>query len=112
MNPEATLGIIGGSGLYEMPGLEETREHAVDTPFGSTSAPIVTGRLEGTPVAFLARHGVGHHITPTEVPYRANIFALKSIGVERIVSISACGSLRRLTASSAGIASSSRQASI
>jgi 5'-methylthioadenosine phosphorylase len=94
MNSEAKLGIIGGSGLYEMPGLEEPREHSMDTPFGRTSAPMVTGRLEGTQVAFLARHGLGHHITPTEVPYRANIYALKSLGVERIVSISACGSLR------------------
>ncbi|MFN8386150.1 MAG: MTAP family purine nucleoside phosphorylase, partial [Anaerolineales bacterium] len=64
------------------------------TPFGKTSAPIVTGKLEGQQVAFLARHGIGHHISPTEVPYRANIYALKSLGVERIVSISACGSLR------------------
>ena len=94
MNTEATLGIIGGSGLYEMPGLGSTQEHSIDTPFGKTSSPIVTGVLEGTRVAFLARHGLGHHITPTEVPYRANIYALKSIGVERIVSISACGSLR------------------
>jgi len=94
LNPEAILGIIGGSGLYEMPGLQETREHAVDTPFGRTSAPIVTGRLEGTRVAFLARHGHGHHITPTEVPYRANIYALKALGVERLVSVSACGSLK------------------
>jgi 5'-methylthioadenosine phosphorylase len=94
MEPEATLGIIGGSGLYEMPGLLETREHLLDTPFGRTSAPVITGRLEGTRVAFLARHGIGHHITPSEVPYRANIHALKSLGVERIVSISACGSLR------------------
>lgn len=88
------LAVIGGSGLYEIPGLQNAREQTVDTPFGRTSAPIVTGTLEGTPVAFLARHGVGHHITPTEVPYQANIFALKSLGVERIVSISACGSLK------------------
>jgi 5'-methylthioadenosine phosphorylase len=94
MDAKATLGIIGGSGLYEMPGLEGTRELTVDTPFGKTSAPIVTGTLEGTTVAFLARHGLGHHITPTEVPYRANIYALKLLDVERIVSISACGSLR------------------
>lgn len=94
MNVEATLGIIGGSGLYEMPGLQDVSEKPVDTPFGSTSAPVVTGTLEGVRVAFLARHGLGHHITPTEVPYRANIYALKSLGVERIVSVSACGSLR------------------
>lgn len=90
----ATLGIIGGSGLYRMKGLEATEEITLDTPFGKTSAPITVGTLEGTRVAFLARHGIGHHLTPTEVPYRANIFALKMLGVERVISISACGSLR------------------
>src|SRR5215510_5287083 len=94
MTESAKLAIIGGSGLYEMPGLKDTREIAIDTPFGKTSAPIMSGTLEGEQIAFLARHGIGHHITPTEVPYRANIYALKSLGVERIVSISACGSLR------------------
>jgi len=94
MNQNVSLGIIGGSGLYEMPGLSDIREHAINTPFGKASAPIVVGRLEGEQVAFLARHGIGHHLTPGEVPYRANIYALKSLGVERIVSISACGSLR------------------
>lgn len=94
MTEQYKLAIIGGSGLYSMPGLENTAERAVDTPFGKPSAPIVTGWLEGQAVAFLARHGVGHHIAPTEVPYRANIFALKSLGAERIISISACGSLR------------------
>jgi 5'-methylthioadenosine phosphorylase len=94
MKVEAVLGIIGGSGLYEMPGLQDVREQDVDTPFGKTSAPIVTGTLEGLSVAFIARHGIGHHITPSEVPYPANIYALKSLGVERIVSISACGSLK------------------
>ncbi len=94
MTELADLAVIGGSGLYEMPGLRETREHNVDTPFGKTSAPIVVGTLEGRHVAFLARHGIGHHITPSEVPYRANIYALKSLGVQRIVSISACGSLQ------------------
>jgi 5'-methylthioadenosine phosphorylase len=88
------LAIIGGSGLYAMPGLQNTSEVYPDTPFGKPSAPIVVGTLENHSVAFLARHGVGHHISPTEVPYRANIYALKSLGVERIVSISACGSLR------------------
>jgi 5'-methylthioadenosine phosphorylase len=91
---KATLAIIGGSGLYHMQGLENTEEVNIDTPFGKPSAPITIGTLEGTRVAFLARHGIGHHITPTEVPYRANIYALKSLGVERIVSVSACGSLR------------------
>ncbi len=94
MTEPIKLAIIGGSGLYSMPGLEDATEKNVDTPFGKTSAPIVTGTLEGQQVAFLARHGIGHHITPTEVPYLANIYALKSLGVERIVSISACGSLR------------------
>jgi 5'-methylthioadenosine phosphorylase len=94
MAEQVTLAIIGGSGLYAMPGLHETREYNVDTPFGRTSAPIVVGTLEGQRLAFLARHGVGHHITPSEVPYRANIYALKSLGVQRIVSVSACGSLK------------------
>jgi 5'-methylthioadenosine phosphorylase len=74
--------------------LQNARELNIDTPFGKTSAPIVTGEFEGTRIAFLARHGIGHHISPTEVPYRANVYALKSLGVERIVSISACGSLK------------------
>ena len=94
MTEKAFIAIIGGSGLYNMTGLQEAKEHDVDTPFGKPSAPVVAGTLDGTRVAFLARHGVGHHITPTEVPYRANIYALKSLGVERVISISACGSLR------------------
>lgn len=89
-----TLAIIGGSGIYHMSGLEDTQECQIETPFGFPSAPIVIGTLEGRRVAFLARHGIGHHITPSEVNYRANIWALKTLGVERIVSISACGSLR------------------
>src|ERR1044072_10001729 len=94
MTEQVTLAIIGGSGLYAMPGLKQTREYNINPPFGKTSAPMVVGTLEGMRVAFLARHGIGHHITPSEVPYRANIYALKSLGVERIVSISACGSLQ------------------
>ena len=94
MTLQVTLAIIGGSGLYEMAGLSDTQEHQIDTPFGRTSAPIIVGTLEDQRVAFLARHGIGHHITPSEVPYRANIYALKSLGVQRIVSISACGSLQ------------------
>ncbi len=94
MTEQVTLAIIGGSGLYAMAGLGDAREYNIDTPFGNTSAPIVVGTLEGQRAAFLARHGIGHHITPTEVPYRANIYALKSLGVERIISISACGSLQ------------------
>jgi len=94
MKPSPKLAIIGGSGLYEIPGLEDTQEHNLSTPFGNPSAPIVTGKLDDHQVAFLARHGLGHHISPTEINFRANIFALKSLGVERILSISACGSLR------------------
>jgi 5'-methylthioadenosine phosphorylase len=88
------LGIIGGSGIYNMASLKNVKNIEVQTPFGSPSAPIITGTLSGRPVAFLARHGIGHHISPSEVNYRANIYALKSIGVQRVVSISACGSLR------------------
>jgi len=88
------LGVIGGSGLYNMPGCEDVREIKVDTPFGAPSAPVLNGSLEGQEVCFLARHGIGHHISPSEINYRANIFALKSLGVDQIVSISACGSLR------------------
>jgi 5'-methylthioadenosine phosphorylase len=88
------LGIIGGSGLYGMPGLQEPQQLDLDTPFGKPSSPVVVGKLEGIQVAFLARHGLGHFISPGEVNYRANIYALKSLGVERIVSISAVGSLR------------------
>lgn len=94
MAEQITLAVIGGSGLYAMPGLKDTREYRLDTPFGRTSAPIVVGTLDGLRVAFLARHGIGHHITPSEVPYRANIYALKSLGVHRIISVSACGSLK------------------
>lgn len=94
MSESPVLAIIGGSGLYKMPDLEDTQEVQLSTPFGDPSAPILTGRLAGQPVAFLARHGIGHHIMPSQVPYRANIYALKSLGVERIVSVSACGSLR------------------
>ncbi len=94
MKPSPKLAIIGGSGLYEIPGLEDAQEHNLTTPFGNPSASIVIGKLGDHQVAFLARHGLGHHISPTEINFRANIFALKSLGVERIVSISACGSLR------------------
>ncbi len=88
------LAIIGGSGLYDFPALKDATQMDIDTPFGKPSAPIIIGSLEGRKVAFLARHGIGHTLTPTEVNYRANIYALKSLGVEQIVSISACGSLR------------------
>jgi 5'-methylthioadenosine phosphorylase len=88
------LAIIGGSGLYAMPGFKNTQEIDLDTPFGKPSAPIIVGDLEGQEVAFLARHGIGHTISPTEINYRANIYALKSLGVQSVVSVSACGSLR------------------
>jgi 5'-methylthioadenosine phosphorylase len=89
-----TLGIIGGSGLYHMPGLADTREVRVKTPFGDPSDAIVIGTLEGQRVAFLARHGRGHLFSPSEINYRANVCALKILGVERIISVSAVGSLR------------------
>lgn len=89
-----SLAIIGGSGLYNMSGLSDIAEHDLTTPFGKPSDPIVVGTLNGQRIAFLARHGRGHRLTPSEVNYRANIFALKMLGVERIVSVSACGSLR------------------
>lgn len=88
------LAVIGGSGLYHMTGLENIQEIDLDTPFGKPSAPVILGTLQGQPVAFLARHGIGHHINPSEVNYRANIYALKTLGVQRVISISACGSLR------------------
>ena len=94
MDSTPILGVIGGSGLYAMSGLEHTETIDIDTPFGKPSAPIILGTLSGKRVAFLARHGIGHHLSPTEVPYRANIYAFKQIGVKKVVSISACGSLR------------------
>ena len=94
MDNQIAFAVIGGSGLYSMPGLVDIEQIEIDTPFGRPSSPIVIGRLEGKKIAFLARHGLGHFISPTEVNYRANIFALKSLGVQRVVSISACGSLR------------------
>jgi 5'-methylthioadenosine phosphorylase len=86
--------VIGGSGLYQLEGMTDIQEVEVDTPFGPPSDAIVTGELEGIRVAFLPRHGRGHRISPTELPSRANIYALKSLGVQRIIASSACGSLR------------------
>jgi 5'-methylthioadenosine phosphorylase len=94
MIEKPVLGVIGGSGLYDFPALENIETVLPDTPFGKPSAPIALGRLSGRKVAFLSRHGVGHTLPPSEVNYRANIWALKMLGVERIVSVSACGSLR------------------
>jgi 5'-methylthioadenosine phosphorylase len=88
------IGIVGGSGLYSMPGLTNAREMRVRTPFGDPSDAFVVGTLEGQRVAFLARHGRGHRLLPSEINYRANIYAMKVLGVERILSVSAVGSLR------------------
>jgi 5'-methylthioadenosine phosphorylase len=92
--PQAEIGIIGGSGLYSMPGLTKVKEVRLKTPFGKPSDAYVLGMLEGRKVAFLARHGRGHRILPTELNFRANIYGFKQLGVERIVSISAVGSLK------------------
>jgi len=92
-NTQAEIGIIGGSGLYSMSGLTKTREVDVKTPFGEPSDAIVLGMLEGKRVAFLARHGRGHRILPGEINFRANVYAMKLLGVERIISVSAVGSL-------------------
>ena len=91
---QAEIGIIGGSGLYSMPGLTKVKEVRLKTPFGKPSDGYVSGMLEGRKVAFLARHGRGHRILPTELNFRANIYGFKQLGVERIVSISAVGSLK------------------
>lgn len=89
-----TLGIIGGSGLYEIEGLEDRREETVETPWGVPSDTLVRGRIGDVELVFLPRHGKGHRLTPTSVPYRANIAALKAAGVTDVLSISACGSLK------------------
>ncbi|MGD0497101.1 MAG: S-methyl-5'-thioadenosine phosphorylase [Bryobacteraceae bacterium] len=91
---KAEIGIIGGSGLYSMPGFEEQEEAAIMTPFGPPSDNYVLGTLAGRRVAFLARHGRGHRISPSELNFRANIYGMKSLGVERILSLSAVGSLK------------------
>jgi 5'-methylthioadenosine phosphorylase len=94
MNNNPVLGVIGGSGLYRIEALKDTETKEIETPFGKPSSPVVIGTLGGKRVAFLARHGIGHFISPTEVNYRANIYALKSLGISQVISISACGSLR------------------
>jgi 5'-methylthioadenosine phosphorylase len=94
MHDYLTIAVIGGSGLYKIAGLEDIHTVEAVTPFGRPSSPIVIGTLANTRIAFLARHGTGHQIMPPEVNYRSNIYALKNLGVERIISISACGSLR------------------
>ncbi len=94
LQQKAEIGIIGGSGLYAMPGLTDVREEKVPTPWGDPSDPLVLGTLDGRRVAFLARHGKGHRLLPSELPFRANIYALKAMGVEQILSVSAVGSLK------------------
>src|SRR5947209_1740429 len=91
---QAEIGIIGGSGLYSMPGFTNTHEERIETPFGQPSDAFVLGELAGRKVAFLARHGRGHRILPSELNFRANIYAFKKLGVERILSVSAVGSLK------------------
>ncbi len=91
---EAAIGIIGGSGLYKMEALKEVEEVQIDTPFGRPSDALIVGTLDGTRVAFLARHGRNHHLLPAELPFRANIYAMKSLGVKYLISASAVGSLK------------------
>ncbi|MFQ6111214.1 MAG: S-methyl-5'-thioadenosine phosphorylase [Nitrospinota bacterium] len=91
---EALIGVIGGSGLYQMEGFEEAREVELKTPFGSPSGPYLLGRLEGRPFAFLPRHGKGHRLMPSELPFRANIWGFKKLGAQWIIAVSAVGSLR------------------
>ncbi len=92
--PQAKIGVIGGSGLYHMAGMTDVEEAKVQTPFGDPSDAIMVGKVAGVSMAFLPRHGRGHRISPTEIPARANIWALKSLGVEWVISVSAVGSLR------------------
>jgi len=91
---QVNIGIIGGSGLYQMPELRNLRELTIETPFGSPSDAFIIGELEGVTVAFLPRHGRGHKLTPSELPFRANVYAMKLLGVEYILSVSAVGSLQ------------------
>ena len=92
---QAKIGIIGGSGLYKMEALKEVQELEIDTPFGKPSDAIILGKLDDTSVAFLARHGRNHHLLPSDLPFRANIYAMKSLGVEYLISASAVGSLQQ-----------------
>ena len=94
MTVQAKIGIIGGSGLYQMEALKEVEEVLIDTPFGPPSDALILGTLEGTRVAFLARHGRNHRLMPSELPFRANIYAMKRLGVEYLISASAVGSLK------------------
>ena len=91
---QAEIGVIGGSGLYSLPGFRDAEEVNLDTPWGAPSDAYIVGTLEGRRMAFLARHARGHRILPSELNFRANIYGFKMLGVERIISFSACGSLR------------------
>jgi 5'-methylthioadenosine phosphorylase len=91
---KAKIGVIGGTGLYEIEGMTDIQELHVDTPFGDTSDNLVVGKLNGTGIAFLPRHGKGHRILPHEIPVRANIYALKCLGVEHVIGINSCGSFK------------------
>jgi len=94
--PQADIGVIGGSGLYNMDGLANIREVRVRTPFGEPSDALIVGTLDGVRVAFLSRHGRGHRIAPADINYRANIYALKTVGVARVISVSAVGSMKEM----------------
>jgi 5'-methylthioadenosine phosphorylase len=94
MDERPALGVIGGSGLYDFEGMGDVERREIETPFGDPSSPITLGTLGGRRLAFLARHGLNHTLSPSEVNYRANIYSLKSVGVRRVVAVSACGSLR------------------
>src|SRR6202166_1647228 len=91
---QAVLGIIGGSGIYDLPGLEHAREQRIETPWGQPSAALLRGEIAGLPVVFLSRHDKGHRLSPSDINYRANIDVLKRVGVTDLVSLSACGSFR------------------
>ena len=93
--PQAKIGVIGGTGLYDIEGLTDIEEVNIETPFGKPSDAITIGKLEGISVAFLPRHGRGHRISPTELPVRANIYALKSLGAEHIIAVSSAGSFKQ-----------------
>ncbi len=110
--PQAEIGIIGGSGLYSMPGFTDVREVQQETPFGAPSDAYILGTLEGRSVAFLARHARGHKLLPTELNFRANIYGFKQLGVERIVSVSARPSGRSRKSTSRSISSSPTSSSI
>ena len=92
--PQAKIGVIGGTGLYQIEGMTELKEIHLETPFGVPSDSIITGKLDGVGIAFLPRHGRGHRILPGDIPARANIYALKSIGVEHIIAVNSCGSFK------------------